>query len=394
MKKIFVGIDVAKASSNGRGLNSMGETLFSMSFPMDSEGFSKLLGEIKSRSQDLSEVLVAMESTACYHINLFSFLTANGISAVVINPLLIANFARLSLRKTKTDKKDAGTIAQFVMIHHDSISQLSVTQDLQDFRHLARESESLCKLISIYKTEIKRLLQTLFPELETICDLSTMVMLDFLQAYSSARLVRTANPKSIAKILNRKGVGTRLTYTAAELIQAAQNSVATLSPAKELILRGKVATLKHLYEQRHELTIALAEYCKATMIEDLEIITSIPGINNKTATAFLAEIGNVQHYPTSKNLIAFAGIDPSVYQSGKYEGSSRISKRGNRHLRRAIWLMTTCVIQHNNTFRSHFARKRQTGQPYKKAVLSTAHKLVRVIYSMLSQKTHFREDCI
>ncbi|TAN38470.1 MAG: IS110 family transposase [Nitrospirae bacterium] len=394
MKKVFIGIDVAKASSNGHGLNASGETLFTMSFAMNEEGFTKLLDEIKSRSQDLSEVLVAMESTACYHINLFSFLTANGINAVVINPLLIANFARLSLRKTKTDKKDAGTIAQFAMIHNDSISQLGVTQDQQDLRDLARESESLCKLISIYKTEIKRLLQTLFPELETICDLSTKVMLDFLQEYSSAHLVRAAKPTAVAKVLKRKGVGTRLTYTAADLIQAAQHSVATVSPAKELILRGKVTTLRHLYEKRHELTEALAAYCKVTMIEELDIITSIPGINNKTATAFLAEIGNVRHYPTSKNLIAFAGIDPSVYQSGKYEGSSRISKRGNRHLRRAIWLMTTCVIQHNDTFRAHFARKRQTGQPYKKAVLSTAHKLVRVIYSMLSQRTHFREDCI
>ena len=155
MKKIFVGIDVAKDSSNGHGLNAEGETLFSMSFPMNSSGFSKLLDELKSKTQDLSEVLVAMESTACYHINLFSFLVANGTNAVVINPLLISNFARLSLRKTKTDKKDAGTIAQFAMMHKDSISQLSVTQDLQDLRDLARESESLCQLISINKTEIK-----------------------------------------------------------------------------------------------------------------------------------------------------------------------------------------------------------------------------------------------
>ena len=128
MNEIFVGIDVAKDSSNGHALNAKGETLFSMSFPMNNEGFSKLLDAVKSTSRDLSEVLVAMESTACYHINLFSFLTASGVNAVIINPLLIANFARLSLRKTKTDKKDAGTIAQFAMIHKDSISQLSVTQ--------------------------------------------------------------------------------------------------------------------------------------------------------------------------------------------------------------------------------------------------------------------------
>lgn len=393
MTEVFVGVDVAKDSSTGHGLNAKGETLFSVSFTMNSAGFSLLLNELKNNSQDLSNVLVAMESTACYHINLFSFLTANAVNTVIVNPLLISNFARLSLRKTKTDKKDAGIIAQFAMIHKHSISQLSISQDLQDIRDLARESESLCQLISINKTEIKRLLQTLFPELETICDLSTKVMLDFLQEFSSARMVTAANPKAIAKALTRKGVGTRLTYTAADLIQAAQNSVATVSPAKELILRGKIAVLKQLYEQRHELTKALTAYCKATMIEDLKIITSIPGIDNKTATAFLAEIGNIRYYPTSKNLIAFAGIDPSVYQSGKYEGSSRISKRGNRHLRRVIRLMTTCAIQHNTTFRSHFNRKRQTGQPYKKAVLSTAQKLVRVIYALLSQRTNFREVC-
>src|SRR5450756_1027691 len=134
MNKIFVGIDVAKGSSNGHGLNAKGETLFSMAFPMNSAGFSNLLDALKSKSEDLSGVLVAMESTACYHINLFSFLTANGVKAVVINPLLVSNFARLSLRKTKTDKKDAGTIAHFAMIHNDSISQLSVTQDMQDLR--------------------------------------------------------------------------------------------------------------------------------------------------------------------------------------------------------------------------------------------------------------------
>ena len=383
MKKVFVGIDVAKDSSNGHGLNAEGETLFSMSFPMNREVFSKLLDELKSKSHDLSDVLVAMESTACYHINLFSFLTANGVNAIVVNPLLIANFARLSLPKTKTDKKDAGTI-----------SQLSVTQNLQDLRDLARESESLCQLISINKTEIKRLLQTLFPELETIGDPSTKVMLDFLQEFSSARMVTAAKPKAIAKALNRKGVGTRLTYTAADLIQAAQNSVATVSPAKELILRGKIATLRHLDEQRHELNKALAEACKSMMIEDLEIITSINGIAEKTATAFLAEIGKITNFPSVKNLVAFAGIDPSVYQSGKYEGSSRISKRGNRHLRRVIWLMTVCVIQRNPTFRAYFMKRKEAGQPFKKAAFATAHKLVRVIFAMLTQKTHFREDCI
>jgi transposase len=394
MYKLFVGIDVAKDSSTGHGLDGKGESLFSMAFPMDIDGFSKLFDALKGRCGDLSEVLVAMESTACYHINLFSFLTSKGVTAVVLNPLLVSNFAKLSLRKTKTDKKDARTIAQFVMIQKASISQLSVSQDLQDLRDLARERESLCHQISANKTEMKRLIQTLFPELETMCNLTTKVMLDFLQKFPSARLVKTAKPKAIEKALKRKGVGTRLTYTAEDLIQAARTSVATISPAKEMILRGKVATLQHLEQRRDELTRALTEYCKSMMVEDLEIITSINGIDTGTATTFLAEIGTISNFPTCKNLIAFAGIDPSVYRSGKYEGSSRLSKRGNRHLRRVIWLMTVNVIQHSVTFRSYFMKRRETGQPYKKAVFATAHKLTRVIFALLSQRTNFREVCI
>jgi len=191
---------------------------------------------ITQHSKDLSEVIAAVESTACYHINLYSFLTAKGVPTVVINPLLIANFSKLSLRKTKTDKKDAVTIAQFLLVHQDTISQLSLSQDLQDFRDIARERESVCNMLSAHKVEVKRLLQSTFPELERIGNLSTRVMLEFIAAFPSARLVRMAKPKAIQKILQRKGVGTRLTYMAEDLIQAAKQSVATISPAKELIL--------------------------------------------------------------------------------------------------------------------------------------------------------------
>jgi len=393
MPELLVGIDVAKDTSSAQGIDSGGKGMFSLSFAMGSEGFMQLWKAITQHSKNLSEVLVAVESTACYHINLYSFLTAKGVSTVVINPLLIANFAKLSLRKTKTDKKDAMTIAQFLLVHRDAVSQLSLSQDMQDFRDIARERESVCNMLCAHRVEIKRLLQSTFPELERIGDFSTRVMQEFIAAFPSARLVRMAKPKAIQKILQRKGVGTRLTYTAEDLIQAAKQSVATISPAKELILQGKVRTLQHLRERYDELTKILTEYCKASMLEDFEIITSIKGINKRTATTFLAEIGCIGNYTSHKKLIAFAGIDPTVYQSGKFEGASRISKRGNRHLRRVIWMMTTCVIQHNATFRIYFAKKRNEGQPFNKAVFATAHKLVRVIFAMLTQRTMFKEVC-
>ena len=371
MIRLFVGIDVSKDSSSARGLNENGEDQFAIVFDMNSEGFAKLHNAITTHCTDISEVMVAMESTACYHINLFSFLAAKGINTVIINPLLIANFSKLSLRKTKTDKKDALTIAQFLMAHKDSITQLAVPPDLQDLRDIARERESLIQMISTQTVEMKRLLQTTFPELETICSITTKVMLDFIEEFPSARLVRATKSKIIEKALNRKGVSTRLAFTASDIITAARNSVATVSPAKELILKGKVSTFQHLAKRRDALTKALTEYCNATMIEDLKIVTSITGINKGTATTFLAEMGSIDKFASYKKLIAFAGIDPSVYQSGKYEGKGRISKRGNRHLRRIIWIMTKNVIHHSSLFKTFFLRKRgeEKGKHTKKLCL-------------------------
>jgi hypothetical protein len=163
MPELFVGIDVAKDTSSAQGIDSNGKGQFSLTFAMDSEGFMQLWNAINENSRDLSGVLTAVESTACYHINLYSFLTAKAVSTVVINPLLIANFAKLSLRKTKTDKKDAMTIAQFLLMNRERISQLSLSQDLQDFRDIARERESVCNMLSSHKVEIKRLLQSTFP---------------------------------------------------------------------------------------------------------------------------------------------------------------------------------------------------------------------------------------
>lgn len=193
MYSLFVGIDVSKDFSSAKGLDRNGNSCFFLSFNMNSNGFSELLKSITSHSKELSKVMIAMESTGCYHMNLYCFLVLKGIKTVVINPLLIANFSKLSLRKTKTDKKDAFTIAQFLLIHKDSISQISLTLDTQNLRDLARERESLTVLISSMKNDIKRILQNTFPELESICNLFSDTMLGLLKQFPSARIIKTAH---------------------------------------------------------------------------------------------------------------------------------------------------------------------------------------------------------
>ena len=390
MGSVLIGIDVSKESFSAMGIDSEANESFSGSYSMDSSGFEELMEAITSHCEDPSKVLVGMESTGCYHINLYSFLISRQIDTLVINPLLIANYAKLSLRKTKTDKKDAGTIARFLLDHRKEISQLSVSPDLQDLRDLSRERESLCHLISSIKVEIKRVLRTTFPELESMGNLYTRSMVRFLQEYPSARLVRAAKSKAIARALKSPFVGNKLTLTAEEIMKAAQRSVATVSPAKEIIVRGKIATLLHLQERLAEVTRLLTDLCERTKLEDLDILRSIKGVGPATAAPFLAEMGEVKNYSSHKKIIAYAGIDPSVHQSGQFVGMSKLSKRGNRHLRRAIYLMTACVVSHNGFFKAYFLKRKREGLPPQKALFATAHKLIRVIFAMLSQRTYFK----
>src|SRR5512136_1105937 len=191
---LFVGIDVSKDYSCAQGLDQEGKKVFYVEFAMNVEGFSQFLKVLKVHSEDLSGVTVGMESTGCYHINLFAFICSEGIACVVINPLLISNFARLSLSKTKTDKKDALTIAQFLLAHRSKLSQVSYSQSSQDLKDLARERESLAVMIAGLKNDVRRLLQMSFPELEHRCKLFTETMLRFLLKFPSAKAIRAAKP--------------------------------------------------------------------------------------------------------------------------------------------------------------------------------------------------------
>jgi len=390
MERLLVGVDVSKDRFTVAGLDGEGKEFFSGSYSMDSDGFGKFLERVTVCCPDREKVLVGMESTGCYHLNLFSFLLSQGMQAMVINPLLIANFAKRSLRKTKTDKKDAQTIAKFLLENREEICPLSVSPDLQDLRDLARERESVSHLISATKVEIKRVLRTTFPELESVGDLFTRSMLRFLQEYPSARRVKMEKARNLAKVLNPQQVGNKLSYSVEDILRAASGSIATVSPAKEIILQGKIATLLHLQGRLEELTKLLTDLCRAMRDEDGKILRSIKGVGPKTGVPFLAEMGSVENFSSHKKLIAFAGMDPSVCQSGKYVGKSKLSKRGNRHLRRAIYLMTAAVVSQNAFFKAYFLKRKKDGLVPQKALLATAHKLIRVIFAMLSHRTFFQ----
>jgi len=386
----FLGIDISKETFDASCIDTKGEKLFSLSTSMSREGFEKLIQQLRSLSVPAESVLMGMESTACYHVNLYSFLVSLGYSVLVMNPLLISNFVKLQLRKTKTDKKDANVIAQFLLLHRDSLSQTFISSGVSELRDLSRQRESLVEQMSSVKSEIKRLLTITFPELEQIAGVFTKSMLRLLCQYPSAASMKQAKRSKIAKILIPGSYGKQTPASIERILKAAQGSVGTSSATKEIILRQKASLLMQLEEHLRELTEMLLELCLAKMRQDMDILTSMRGIGKKSATNFLIEMGgDIKQFQTHQKLIAMAGLDPALYQSGKIDRKGKISKRGNRHLRRVIWLMATKVIQFNERFKQYYLKRIKDGLPYKMAVLATAHKLIRVIFAMLKHKTLF-----
>ena len=369
----FLGVDISKDKFDAYCIDMNGEKHSYLSCPMDRTGFEKLVSRLESLSIPQENLLIGMESTACYHINLFSFLLAGGYTAVLINPLLISNFVKMQLRKTKTDKKDALVIAQFLLMHMDS-----------------RQRESLLSQMTALKCDMKRILTMTFPELEKLTGVFTKSILQLLSRFPSAHAIVQADPAEITQLLMDHSMGRNSATTTQAIIEAARSSVGTTSPSRELILKQKADVLIHLDGHLKELTAMMIELCRSGMGDDIEIMTSVRGIGEKMATSFLVEMGgDIRKFNNHKKLIAMAGIDPAIYQSGKHDGQGRITKRGNRHLRRVIWLMTIRVIQFNDCFRQHYQKRRQDGLPFKKAVLATAHKLLRTIFAMLTQRTAF-----
>ena len=379
---LYVGINVSKEKFDACGISDDGKKKFSVSCPMNREGFENFVLRLSDTA------LIGMESTACYHVALFSYLTARDYRVAIINPLLITNFAKLSLRKTKTDRKDAFTIAQFLLLRKEAV--MTHTDRLAELKDLSRRRERLVDQMTSLKNDIKRILSVTFPELETITGIFTKSTLRLLAQLPSAHAIKKAGCEAVAQIIINRSGGRKAAASAQTLVDAAASSVGVASPAKDLILAQEAELLLQIQEQADEITRLMTTLSDEQMKEQAEILTSMKGIGDKTALNFLIELGgDVRAFDNDKKLIAAAGLDPTTYESGKYKGQSKISKRENRHLRRVIWLMATRVIISNPVFRTYYFKRRDDGLIYKMVVLATAHKLIRVMFSMLTNERRF-----
>jgi len=279
---------------------------------------------------------------------------------------------------------------EFLLLQKAVVTTKIESPRLTELKDLSRRRERLVDQMASLKNDMKRILSVTFPELETITGIFTKSTLRLLSQFPSAHAMARAGYEAVATIVTSRSRGRKSRASVKLLMDTAAASVGVASPAKDMILKQEASLLLALEEQAEEIMKLIRSLADERMQRDAEILTSLRGIGDKTAFNFLIEMGgDIKAFEHDRKLIAAAGLDPTTFESGKYRGQSKISKRGNRHLRRVIWLMTTKVIIANPVFRTYYFKRRKDGLIYKKAVLATAHKLVRVMFSMLVHQKPF-----
>jgi len=384
---LFAGIDVSKDSFDITIINNNKKILMQDKFVMNSNGFKTLSESIVELQYD--ELLFVMESTGIYHLNLYFYLIDNNLKAAVVNPLLIHNFAKsISLRKTKTDKKDAETIADFTLSNHQKIDFTNKVDN--SIRSISRERDNLAQNVARLKNEIKNVLHVLFPELSKHTNVFTKTMLRLLLKAPGRFPIMKMKSQKIARFFD-KTRGNKIQISPRELKTLAKNSIGIKDISLEVVLILKIKRLIFIIEQIDDLNDLLRSFVKENLQQDFDIITSINGIGETTAEKFLIEIVDIKNFKSHNQLRAYIGTDPSIKQSGSSVNvSGRISKRGNAYLRKTIWQMAVGVIRCCPHFADYFYKKISEGKKYKQAVIAVANKLIKTLYAMLKNKTCFR----
>ena len=315
---IYVGIDVAKDKHDCFITNSDGEVLFkSFTISNNRVGFETLFQRIKSVSDDLTKVKVGLEATGHYSYNLLGFLLDNGLPTFVINPLHTNLYRKsLSLRKTKTDKVDAHTIASMIMSDVNLKSYSDTSYHNEELKSLTRYRFDKVKERAALKSSISRLVCILFPELENLVPTLHMTSVyDLLTEFPSASAVASAHLTRLTHLLSESSKGHYGKNTACLFRDAARSSIGSHMPAKSLELKHTIKLIRELDAEIDEIENEI----KTIMDAINSPILTIPGISYRMGAMIIAEIGDFDRFDSPDKILAYAGMSPSTYQSGQLD---------------------------------------------------------------------------
>ena len=375
----YVGIDVAKDKHDCYIANSDGEVLAEVfTIPNDQIGFNLLFQTLQSVAPDLSKVKVGLEATGHYSYNILGFLLDKGLATFVINPLHTNLFRKsTSLRRTKTDKVDARTIAAMLASNVVLTSYTATSYHNEELKSLTRYRFDKVQERAKLKTSVTRLVNILFPELEKLVpSLHINSVYALLSEFPEAKQIASCHLTRLVHLLSKSSNGRYKRDKAIQIREAARTSIGSVMPAKSLELKHTIHLIEILSEEIDEIEISIREIVD----KNPSPIFTIPGINYRMGAMILAEIGDFSRFDSPNKILAYAGLSPSTYQSGRLDNAhSHMEKRGSRYLRYALYNATKYVCIWDPAFAAYLAKKRAEGKHYNVAISHAAKKLVRVI---------------
>ena len=388
---IYVGIDVAKDKHDCFAMNSDGEILIeNLTITNNLDGFETLYNSLMNFSDSLYNIKVGLEATGHYSNNILNFLTEKGFNIYLINPLQTNLYVKgQSLRKTKTDKLDAHVIA--TMLISDNLKPyIPVSYHISELKSLTRHRFRLVKENSKFKTSLVRLVDIVFPELpKVVSSVAQKSCLALLSELPSAKEIAECNLTHLTHLLLNNSNKMFGKDKAIQIRELARNSIGLNSNSVSFELKQTISIIQFIQEQLDDVEKRIKEILK----EINSPILSIPGISFKTADSILAEIGDISRFDSPAKLLAFAGLDPSMYQSGKFFSTHSVMvKRGSKYLRFALMTAARMVCLNDATFNEFKNKKMAEGKHYMVTMGHVAKKLVRVIYYLLKTNNVYQAE--
>lgn len=387
---ISVGIDVSKDKHDCFILSSEGETLADgFTIPNTLEGFNFLLRKIQDCTTPQDKIKVGLEATGHYSYNLLGFLLDNGLATYVLNPLRTNLYRKsLSLRKTKTDRVDARTIASMLLSDAGLKPYTSTAYHNEELKSLTRYRFDKVKERAKLKSSISRLVCILFPELEKLVPTLHMASVyALLEEFPGAKQIAGAHLTRLKALLETASKGRYKRDVALQIREAARNSIGSRMPVKSLELQHTIRLIRELDTEISE----IENQIQSIMKELHSPITTIPGVGFRMAAMILAEVGDFTRFASPDKLLAYAGMSPSTYQSGQLKNCyPHMEKRGSRYLRYALYNATKYVCLWDPTFSAYLAKKLTEGKHYNVALSHASKKLVRLIFAMEKSRQPYR----
>lgn len=383
----YVGIDISKYKHDFCIVSNTGEVIVeNCSFDNNKKGFQQLLEKLKPYNK--SEVHIAFEATGHYSVNLELLLIIQGYSFMKINPLIIHQFLKArSLRRTKTDKADALTIVQYLMsVPYKPNSNL--LYNIYTLKSLCRSRELLIKEKSKFAVLLTNELDKSFPELKSFFNnaISTTFLYILDKYKNTSHIALMKDYDSIRKVSHGKFSYAKF----AKLKELAKNSVGHHDKNSDLLISTYISIYNHFNDKINPIDKQIS-----TIIKELNPkMLTIPGIGEISAATILAEYGDIKNFSSPAKMLAFAGLEPSVIESGTLSSNGKMVKHGSGHLRYSIMNIALIILKYSPTFYDYYLKKRSEGKCHRVALSHVCKKLIRVIYSLEKYNNDFNPSLL